>query len=165
MTPGPREKWSGANGEMRMMWSRWRPKRRRPTSGMKVMKEMSRNRSEVGADQLTVGAGVSHPAWLKAASHDSQMLVMATYSQQMTEVISSTSLTEDGACRIFAGENRQLKFHRTSYPITTISKNRNVFFVIIIIIIVLGKILEQFCIGTDMLSADRLHQHRMTEKL
>ena len=28
---------------------------------------------------------------LKAASHDSQMLVTATYSQQMTEVISSTS--------------------------------------------------------------------------
>ena len=29
---------------------------------------------------------------LKAASHDSQMLVTATYRQQMTEVISSTSL-------------------------------------------------------------------------
>ena len=28
---------------------------------------------------------------VKAASHDSQMLVTATYSQQMTEVISSTS--------------------------------------------------------------------------
>ena len=30
-------------------------------------------------------------ATLKAASHDSQMLVTATYSQQMTEVISSNS--------------------------------------------------------------------------
>ena len=41
-------------------------------------------------------------------------------------------------------------------------------FFVIIIIIVLGKILERFCIGTDMLSgsvsADRLRQHRMTEK-
>ena len=51
------------------------------------------------------------------------MLVTATYSQQMTEVISSTSsfdqlklLIEDGACCIFGGENRQLKFHRTPYP-------------------------------------------------
>ena len=38
------------------------------------------------------------------------------------------------------------------------------FFFFIIIIIVLGTILERFCIGTDMLSADRLRQHRMTEK-
>ena len=56
---------------------------------------------------------------LKAASHDSQMLVTATCSQQMTEVISSTSSCdqlEDGACCIFAGENRQLKFRRTPYP-------------------------------------------------
>ena len=33
----------------------------------------------------------SDAARLKAASHDSQMLVTATYSQQMTEVIPSTS--------------------------------------------------------------------------
>ena len=34
----------------------------------------------------------------------------------------------------------------------------------VIIIIVLGKILELFCIGTELLSADRLRPHRMTEK-
>ena len=38
------------------------------------------------------------------------------------------------------------------------------FFFVIIIIIVLSKILERFSIGAVMLSADRLRQHRMTEK-
>ena len=28
----------------------------------------------------------------------------------------SISLIEDGACCIFAGENRQLNFHKTPYP-------------------------------------------------
>ena len=42
-------------------------------------------------DQLNTGISTSLPCIIKAASHDSQMLVTATYSQQMTEVISSTS--------------------------------------------------------------------------
>ena len=56
---------------------------------------------------------------------------------------------------IIVGKCR-LKFHMTP------SKKHNFFFMIIIT--VLGKILERFCIGTDMLSADRFRQHRMTEK-
>ena len=56
---------------------------------------------------------------LKAAAHDSQMLVTATYSQQMTEVISSTSsfgqLNWRRRMLHFTGENRQLKFHNTPY--------------------------------------------------
>ena len=31
--PGPRVRWSGLKGEMRMMWSRWWLGRRRPTAG------------------------------------------------------------------------------------------------------------------------------------
>ena len=93
------------------------------------------------------------------------MLVTATYSQQMTEVMSSTSSfdqlnNEDGACCIFAGENRQLKFLRTLYPNYHFKEQKCFFFFVIIIIIVLGKKLERFCIGTDMLSADRFRQHR-----
>ena len=63
----------------------------------------------------------------------------------------------------FAGENRQLKFHMTPYP-NYHFKEQKCFFFVIIIITVLGKILERFCIGTDMLLADRLRQHRMTGK-
>ena len=48
------------------------------------------------------------------------MLATTTYSQQMTEVITSTSsfdqLNWRGTCCIFDGENRQLKFYRTPYP-------------------------------------------------
>ena len=47
--------------------------------------------------------------------------------------------------------------------LTTILKNINIFFVIIIII-VLGKILERFFIGTDMLSTDRYLEGRKNNK-
>ena len=105
---------------------------------------------------------------LKAASHDSQMLVTATYSQQMTEVISSTSsldqliwrrahvafLPAKTICSSFTG-------HRI---LTRTSKKRNVASFCHNNYYCFGKILERFWIGTDVLSADRLRQHRMTEK-
>ena len=102
---------------------------------------------------------------VKAASHDSQMLETATYSQQMTEVISSTSSFDQLNSRRrmlhFAGENRQLKFHRTPYPNYYFKEH---FFFLINNYNFLGKFLERFCISTDMLSVDRLRQHRTTEK-
>ena len=106
---------------------------------------------------------------LKAASRDSQMLVTATYSQQMTEVISSTSsfdqlnIIEDGSCCIFARENRQLKFHRTPYT-NYHFKEQKCFFFCHNNYHCIKKKFRTIFIGTDMLSADRLRQHRMTEK-
>ena len=63
MIPRPRVRWSGVKGEMRLMWSRWWPWKRRSTAGMKVMKERSRNWSAVGAGCWTVGAlpGIERP--------------------------------------------------------------------------------------------------------
>ena len=53
MTSGPRVKWDSVKGEMKMMWTRWRPKRRWPTAGMRVR---SQSQSTVRADRWTVGA-------------------------------------------------------------------------------------------------------------
>ena len=41
-------------GEMKMMWPHWWPGRRRPTAGVKVMKERRRSRSAVGAGRRYV---------------------------------------------------------------------------------------------------------------
>ena len=51
----------------------------------------------------------------------------------------------------------------TPYPNYHFKEQKCFFFVVIIKVTVLGKILEPFCIGTDMLSADRLRQHQMSE--
>ena len=53
---------------MRMMQSHWWPGRRRPTAGMKVMKERSRNRSAVGAGQ-NFGSTARNWATWKGAVH------------------------------------------------------------------------------------------------
>ena len=103
---------------------------------------------------------------VKAASHGSLMLVTATYSQQMTEVIiyiqqhaaCSISLIEDGSCCIFAGENRQLKFHKTPYR-NYHFKEQKVFFLCHN---------DYYCFRknfkTILHSAERLGQNRVTEK-
>ena len=56
MTHVPRVRWSGVKSEMGMMWSRWWPGRRRPTVGIKVMKERGWSRSAVVAGRWTVGS-------------------------------------------------------------------------------------------------------------
>ena len=53
MTSGPLVKWDSVKGEMKMMWTRWRPKRRWPTARMRVR---SQSQSTVRADRWTVGA-------------------------------------------------------------------------------------------------------------
>ena len=61
--PGPRVKWNGMKGEMKIMWTLWRPKCRQPTAGMRVRMERSQSLSEVGTDCWTVGtlAGIELP--------------------------------------------------------------------------------------------------------
>ena len=86
---------------------------------------------------------------LKTASHDSQMLVTVTYSQQMTEVISSTSSfdqLETAHVAFLPAKTVSSSFtgHRI---LTTISKNRNVFFFVMIIIIVLAKFQNYFALA------------------
>ena len=63
MTLGPRLKWSGVKGEVRMMLSLWWPWRRQPTAGMRVMKERSQNRPAVEVGRWTVWAqpGIGRP--------------------------------------------------------------------------------------------------------
>ena len=90
-------------------------------------------------------------AAFKASSHDSQMLVTATYSQQMTEVISSTSSFDQLNWRRrmlhFCRQKPSAQISQDTVYLTTILKNRNDFFFVMILINVLDKKLEGFCIG------------------
>ena len=124
---------------------------------------VSRN-SVTGVYRKSAAACTVHPSKGGFTRQSNQMLVTATYSQQMAEVISSTSSFDQfhwGHILHFADENRQLKFHRTQCPNYHFKEQKYVF---------LSSphnntnCLRQNFRTISHFSADFLRQHRMTKK-